>query len=242
MTHDELEKQVREILESIPDDLQVLEQGINSKTQDEYFSLSAKIEKTNDSEQDLINKADTNLFDNTVSADLKKEYLIRLANLGTIPAYRLIEKYLKNNHDHLKDWAVLALRECRMILEYVLLDEEQGFISTPLGGKGNMLRYYIVISARNKFYFNENQQDIITEGFEKTAGDLNSEIEEYNFNKNHCLIKLLLSNYVALDELVLSSIKTCNQSEDFIRIHYMATNQKKPTEQEIKSYLEYLEK
>ena len=75
-------------------------------------------------------------------------------------AYRTIEKFFKQTGQELNAWSALALRECRMLLENELLEEERGFISTGLGGKGKRIRYCFVISSYNGESFQKRQNEL----------------------------------------------------------------------------------
>lgn len=64
------------------------------------------------------------LFDAKTKIDLKKKVLALLALLGTITAFRQIEKYRINPDNDLKQWTALALQECKMLLESTLTNQE----------------------------------------------------------------------------------------------------------------------
>ena len=59
-----------------------------------------------------------------------------------------------------------------MFLESSLLGEDAGIISTGLGGKGNKLRHYFVISSKNDSPFSREQEEVIEEGSEIWTGTM----------------------------------------------------------------------
>jgi hypothetical protein len=76
---------------------------------------------------------------------------------------------------------VLALQENRMLLQTSLLDEQQFFISTGLGGKGKKLRYYLVFINRNRNeLLTKTQQKLVKDelifGLKPEDGNLNPSI------------------------------------------------------------------
>ncbi len=84
------------------------------------------------------------------SLQVKKEILARLATIEKVECYRVIEAFLEIAEEDLHDWALLALNESRMLLESKILDENQVFISTGLGGKEEKLRYFVALMSRTK--------------------------------------------------------------------------------------------
>ncbi len=64
--------------------------------------------------------------------------------------YRAIESFIEEAEEALGFLGILALNESRMLLESKILDENQVFISTGLGGKDEKLRYFVVLMSRTK--------------------------------------------------------------------------------------------
>lgn len=159
--------------------------------------------------------------------------MILLAHNATVDSYRTIEKYLKLSDGKLKDWSILSLKECKMFLENYLLDENQGFISTGLGGKNNKLRYFFLILSHSDAPFNDNQKKIIEKNFIDVANSFNSEIEEINFDINYAGMIALVSMDVAVGMVIEEGIKKCNQKSLFIFQHYFVTNCEIPKKEEI---------
>ena len=135
---DDLLKQIQNVLNKKSIGFNVLEAQIDVEKQMEYFEYVKKLKK-NEVSDDILEQKDI-LFNPETDIEEKKRMLCELALLEDVKAYRTIEKYLENTDEELKDWAQLAYNESRMILESALLDENQIFISTGLGGKGQKLR------------------------------------------------------------------------------------------------------
>ena len=143
MTENKDKSQIQEFLDSIPDDFDILADGIDVVTQSEYISCSKKVGSIH-AQKAIFDKAE-GLFSEELPVENKKRILVELAHLGTVESYRAIEKFLKCCDEELKGWTLLSLQECRLFLEGDLLDDNKGFISTGLGGKGGKLRYCFVI-------------------------------------------------------------------------------------------------
>ena len=134
---------IQEIFGQVPGSFSILEEQIDIDLQMEYFEVSRLAKKDLDKALTLNEKDE--IFNPELDRSKKKALFARLASLENVGAYRTIEKYLKEDHQDLRNWAILALQESRMLLESTLLDENQVFISTGLGGKGSLLRYFIVL-------------------------------------------------------------------------------------------------
>ena len=183
-------------------------------------------------------KASEDLFNPDSPVADKKKILINLAHLGTVEAYRIIEKYVKDGVDkRLKEWAMLSLKECRMFLESNLTEESKGFVSTGLGGKGNKLRYYFVIGSNDAVPFSQRQKKIIEQEFASVCRKHYSLIEEIQFQKNYSLLKVLIPMDKAVGDVIEEGIKLCDGREDFLDVHYYVTNVKKPSKKDIEKYL-----
>ncbi len=155
---------IQEIFGEVPGTFSILEEKIDIDLQMEYFEFSRTIKKDMDGREVL--KRRNQIFDFNKDAGDRKSLFAMLASLEDVSAYRTIEKYLKAGHPELRNWAILALQESRMLLESKLLEESQVFISTGLGGKGSKLRYFVVLIGKEKHGFSDLQKRIIKNEFE----------------------------------------------------------------------------
>ena len=160
-----------------------------------------------------------------------------LASVEEVIAYRTIEKYLKNPEKELKSWAILALQESRMSLESSLLEENQVFISTGLGGKGRKLRYFIVLIHNNK-QVTHTQAKVVENEFDFIFKKYDSEIEKIEHTNNYTTLKALIPLNVPINLVLEKSIRECNQYGNFINEKYIITNVKALTLKEIKKYVD----
>lgn len=227
--------QIKEFLDSIPDNFDILTAGIDMVTQSEYISFSQKINCVDD-QKIVLGKAER-LFSKELPVEDKKRILVELAHLGTVESYRAIEKFLKYSGKELEAWALLSLQECRMFLESDLLDDKKGFISTGLGGKGNKLRYCFVIRSLNAMPFSKNQREVILEQFKFMCKDLDVELEEISFKENYFRAKVLVPMDVAVEEFIERGIKSSNKISQCLQFHYYVSNVNIPTDEEILEYL-----
>jgi hypothetical protein len=235
MTENKNKSQIKEFLDSIPDDLDILGDGIDMVIQKEYITFSQRIGSLND-QKTVLGEA-KRLSSDDLPVEDKKRILVELAHLGTVESYRTIEKFLKCCDEELKGWTLLSLQECRMFLEGDLSDDKKGFISTGLGGKGDKLRYCFVIRSLNAMPFSEHQQAVIIEQFKFTCKSLNVELEAISFKENCLMAKVLVPMDVAVGEVIESGIKSANKISQCLKFHYYVSNVNIPTDEEISEYL-----
>ena len=222
---------------NVLDSFTLIDEGIGLSIQEEYLSFSETIDFDSVDYEEVLTESNR-LFDEHTPIESKKRILILLAHLGTPESCRTIEKYQKNSDSNLKDWALLSLKESRAFLESVLLQEEEGFISTGLGGKDDKLRYYFIVSSKGGLPFSETDRDTLKRGFEAISHKYKSEIEEINFEATYAMIGILIPMDVAVEEVIEESISECNKMSEFLLPDYYVTNVKTPTPEEISKYLE----
>ena len=235
MEDENLYDKIKELFGNIPDNFSILEEEIDIDLQLEYFEFSRK--HRNDIEREEILKHKDDVFIPILSSSSKKSLLVQLASIDDVEAYRTIEKYVSKPDTGLRDWAVLAFQESRMLLESKLLDENQVFISTGLGGKENKLRYFIVIMTKKNADFTDFQKDIVYKEFTYILQNYNAVIEEINFFRNFATMVALIPIELALKVVFKDAIKECNQYGDFLNSHFIITNVKKLSKREILEFL-----
>ncbi|MHB1685838.1 MAG: hypothetical protein ACYCVH_00435 [Ignavibacteriaceae bacterium] len=228
---DKLEN-IQKFLESLPDKFGILEEGIDIQTQKEYIKHSHTFERGELTEKKTLGLSNI-LFDKDEPIDKKKRALVLLAHLGTIVAFRQIEKYNNYPDNELKQWTLLSLQECKMFLESSLLDESTGFISSGLGGLDNRLRYYFLVLPSTNRPFTRTQKDIIRNEFPLVCKDLNSILEMTDFSDTFVGLTVLVPLDVAVGTVIETGIKKCNELGNFVFEHYYVTNLNMPEQSEI---------
>ena len=235
---DNIFDKLQEVTGKFPNRLNILEEQIDVKIQMEYFKLSKKIkkDKSEDTNIDIDSIADLN--SDELSIDDIKKFLIQLAGIDDAKAFRRIEKFVKTAPDELKDWTTLALQESKMLLESSLLDENQIYISTGLGGKDNKLRYFIVLIGEGIKEFADFQKKIIKSEFDYTLNKNECELEKIEFQENYATFTALIPFDVAFQDILRSALVECNQYGDFLQENFMVTNVKALSIKEIKDFVE----
>jgi hypothetical protein len=219
---DNIYDKIQELLGDIQGNLTVLEQQIDADVQMEYYNYARKLEIDFDPDEVLKNRE--TIFRHDLTLDDKKHLLVQLANIDSIEAYRTLEKYTNGSPEQLKDWATLALQECRLLLESKLLDKSQVLISTGLGGKGLKLRYFTVLLTADGRSYSSFQQKIVTEEVRFSIKKARGELEYIRFDKELCTILSIIPLQVPVQGMFDEMVMECNQFGDFLNPDYIITN------------------
>jgi hypothetical protein len=172
------------------------------------------------------------------SVDVKKEILARLATIEDASCFRAIQSCARSAKEPLRDWALLALNESRMHLESNIMEENQVYISTGLGGREHKLRYFVVLISQNRAKFTGTHQMVIRNEFDDVLHRFDAELEEIRFSGYLATILLLLPMNYSLKQVFSEAIYECNQYGQFLNEEFIVTNVKTLSFQEIEAFLE----
>jgi len=211
-------------------------EGIDIEVQKEYLNYSDGFDRGQLPEEE-IEKIGTILFRPEIPYEQKKKGLTILAHVGTISAYKQLNKFYANADKELKQWSALALQECKMFLESELLEENIGFISTGLGGTRDKLRIYFLVLPINGKRFNQKNHKIIENELSHTAKKLKCEIENFDFQELYTGLTVLIPMDVAVATFIDKGIECCNEYGNFVLEHYYAANTEIPDKKEIEKII-----
>ncbi len=233
--HENLYEKIQEILGGTPGRLKILEDRIDIDLQVEYYECSRRVKE----EKDEVWAFDhmQYLEEPGYSLDVKKEILARLATIEKVECYRAIEAFLKIAEKPLRDWAILSLNESRMQIESEIMNENQVFISTGLGGKDGKLRYFVVLMSRTNADLTATQQMVIKNEFEYILKKFDAELEELNYSGYMGTILMLLPMTFSLKNVFKEAIDECNKYGNFLYDDFIVTNVKTLSFKEIEAFL-----
>ncbi|MFC2112315.1 hypothetical protein ACFLTA_03525 [Bacteroidota bacterium] len=235
MEEENIYDKIQEIFGESPGTLSILEEKVDIDLQMEYFEYSKAVKE--DLDEKIIMQEKQELYNPDWSEEKKKRLFARLASIENVEAYRFIESYLREGRGEYRNWAILALQESRMLLESKLLDENQVFISTGLGGKDSKLRYFVVLIRKEKGDFPELQKKIILNEFEISLKKTNAEIEKLDFIENYATLLVIIPLRVHLKNVFREAISECNQYGDFLKSNFIVTNVRELGLEEIEDFL-----
>jgi hypothetical protein len=212
----------------------VLEQRISVELQLEYFKYSEQMRRNNakmtDEEYSVYQQS---LFNSALSPEHIKYILSALAISNDVRAFRLLEKYAEQPAPEAKDWACMALMESRLSIESELLEEKQIYISTGLGGKGEKLRFYVLIIASGQEPFLEYQRQTIEREFAYFLPPEDCEIERLTIHDLYVELLLLIPVRKEIKTILDRVISECNQYGNFISDAITVTNVKELSAEEV---------
>ena len=236
MDEDNIYKKIQEAISSLPENFSILEEQIDVELQMEYFNYSRDLKSGFPAE--LILQHQDDLFDSNLALDEKKNLLVLLASQEKVEAFRTIEKYAQHPDSELREWSILALQESRMVIQSSLMDEQQVYISTGLGGKDQKLRYFVVfIGNENVEKYSTVQRKLIKTELEYALTHSNGILEEISFKKDLAIAILLLPVKSDIQGVFSSVINECNQYGDFVRPDIIITNVKRMSVDEIRRFI-----
>jgi hypothetical protein len=231
------EEDPSDFLSQIPDRFIVAEEEVDRAVYEEYERYAERLVTCQPQETGL--EARQTLFDPTAPLEAKREMLARLAQCGTVDAYRAIEQYVKNPDPALARWSKVALYECRMGLESELLEEPVGIISTGLGGSQHRLRYLVAIGI-SCGPLHDRQRGRLEAAWRTTCERYDSVLEHVHVHPPHVLFTLLVSMETAVGTVIDAGIAAANGDAPILRRNYFVTNVAVPTEEEIQQVLNEL--
>ena len=217
----------------------ILEQRVPVEQQLEYFKYSEKIRnKSTEIDDDIYDLFVTGLECDNVSKEDKKEALSILASSKQVRAYRLLERYAKNPDEELVNWAYMALMESRITLETELSGEKQIYISTGLGGKGESIRFYVLMLSSGGVNFVDYQRKIIEKEFGYTMSGNNCEIERLTIGDKYIELVFLVPIRSDIKRILEGAIRECNLYGNFLSEIFTVTNVKELTNEEVNQIME----
>ena len=229
-------KKFRDSFSKMDGHFHILEQRVPVELQMEYFKYSEQVRKER-AKPDL-NDMDYTAFRESLSnpestTDYKKYILSMLATSREVKAYRMLEDYVQHPDEDVSNWAYMALMESRISLESELSDEKQIYISTGLGGKGEKLRFYVLMLSRDRKPFLEYQRKVIEREFAYFLPKAVCEIERLTIGEQYVELVFLIPVRADIKLTLDKVINECNQYGDFLSDIFTITNVKELTEQEV---------
>lgn len=232
MEEDKFYNNIQKALEDLPKNYSILEEQIDVAVQMKYFEFTKKMRDV-EIPEDYFAKRDE-LFEGDVEDDRKKEILTSIAVYDDVKAYRTLEKYVEDADGELKQWGILALQENRMLMHSSLLDEQQVFISTGLGGKGKKLRYYVVfLSKEQDVMLTETQQKLLKDELIFEIKKHDGEFETMDFMEGFSSTLVMLPLSAEIKSVFQNVIDECNQYGGFLQEDLVITNVKVMSRSEI---------
>ena len=228
---------IEELLNNLPDNFKILEETIDIEIQKEFFDSAQNIQFSADS--DTIAELIDQLNDSNTKLEDKKLVLQKLSMTDSVESFRAIENFRKDPPVELKDWTVLAFQQSQMIIQSSLLEEQQVFISTGLGGKLDKLRYFLIFPYASRLDIDEIQKEMLKKELSFVLEQNNGELEEIEFLYGYATAFALIPLNIFVSDMIKDILLECNQYGHYLTEDVIITNIKKFNHEEI---LEILKK
>lgn len=158
-------------------------------------------------EDDLLSDAIPLLYDSTYSSIRKKRLMVLFATSASVECYRALEIYISTNLP-LKDFAIAAYQHARMVLEMDIMDKVSLYISSPLGGKNNAIRYAWTLEMNKKGAIPSFLKQLFKQECNFVLKKQNCIIERIAFSREKIgvlvLIPALTDPYPFLEEIMIN--------------------------------------
>lgn len=234
---DSLEK-FQESFRNLEGNIHVLERAVPVVLQMAYFKYSERLRRRNAPPRPLSAEECESMYATLCTNDLvtvegKKHILSQLATSQCVRAYRLLEEYAQIADPDVLDWAAMALMESRMFLESTFSEEKQIYISSGLGGRGEKLRFYVLLMSKDRVPFKEYQRQTIEREFAFYLPKMDCEIERLSIGEQYVELVFLVPYRVELKPMLDRVIEECNQYGDFLSGVALVSNVKELTPDEV---------
>jgi hypothetical protein len=228
---DEIFDEFQQSLESLKGNLHVLETDVPVERQMEYFHYSENVRKALD--DDNVEDQITTLNDSNATLEQRKYAMTYLAVSGDVRAFRALESYSKEHQDERDEWISMALLQAKITLESEFSDQRQVFISTGLGGKGRLLRFFSLFKSNNLKTFSAYQAELIGKELPFHIHKYGGECEELKIEENYFTVVFLIGLKVNIKRMLEEMLRECNQYGNFISKSFIVTNVKRYNQDEI---------
>ena len=142
-------------------------------------------------------------------------------------------EYAEAPDPEMANWAYMALMESRIVLESDLSDEKQILISTGMGGKGEKLRFYVLILANELKPFQDYQRKIVEREFPYQLEKADCEIEQLTIGEQYVAMVFLIPVLAEIKQVIERVINECNEYGNFLSSSFTITNVKELSEEEV---------
>lgn len=229
--------------------IHVLERSVPVDLQMEYFRSSKDYKRGISRDYKATDEECADLYAELVgqTASEEPEYLskytvrnllIKLASSKNPKAYTYLKQYVEQHPEAPElDWACLALMEIQMGLESELSDEKQIYIATGLGGRGEKLRFCVLMFSATLQPFEVYQRQVIEREFGYYFPKADCEMERLEIGENYVNLSVLFPLRSDIRLIMAQIITTCNEYGNFLADVYTITNVKEFTPEDIEETL-----
>jgi hypothetical protein len=228
---------LQQVFGDIAGNISIIDNNVPVETQMEYYKYVSRCKKKEISEADFL-MYELELGSSNLSKAKKKRILVTLAMTKQVRAYRVLEDYARHPDEGMTHWANMAVLDSRMGLETELSGEKRVYISTGMGGKDNKLRFYVLLINAGKRPLADYQQKLVRDEVSYRFNNYNCDLERLTFNDKCIEIVMLINIQDDIQSVIDSIIKECNVYGEFLSRHYLITNAREPSADELQQMVD----
>ena len=235
-------------LQDLQGNFHILEQQVPVQRQIAYFKFSDRLKQEYSSHLPFEDERVDEIYDALCDEEEdemekagkaeKRRLLTLLAISRSIKAFRLLKTYIEQPDPEIADWAAMALMESQLALESELSDEKQIYIATAMGGKGQKLRFCIVLYAKATLSFLPFQRQTIEDEIAFHFSHSNCEIERLEIKDQYVRLLCLIPVKADVQAIFDKILNGCNEFGAFLRHGFTISNVHEITEEEILDEIE----
>lgn len=114
---------------------------------------------------------------------------------------------------------------------------DQGLMITGLGGKEEMMRYFVVIASTASSKLNSGFKSKVQDSIYTHFSSQEVELEKVVVNPDHIEFTVLIHIDLSVEEVIMPLIGDLNQPKQQLLKHYLVVNTEIPSPTEIKQYI-----
>ena len=211
---------------------------ISIATHKEYIAYHDKIDCEKYDCKKVIEQSKKSLNDKNEDEVIKMKLLFLLGHFATKECFNILMAYISNPESNLKEWALSAIKDLQLHIKNEVYEEGKDMIMSPVGGKGNMARYFVVIGSKHNKRLDAAAKKIITKDLFATITNKHSQVEEIEFGKNYVLFTVLIFFDIASQKVIDAFLDKISKEKGILKCHFFIVNTHKITKAEIKKYLQ----
>ena len=204
----------------------------------EYIAYHDKIDFEKYDYKKVIEQSKKSLNDKNEDEVVKMKLLFLLGHFATKECFDILMAYIDDPQSNLKEWAVLSLKELQFSIENEVYSDGKDTIMSPMGGKGNMARYFVVVGSKYNKSLDVATKKIIIQDLFTTTDNTYSQVEKIEFGKNYVFITILISFDIACQAVIDTFLDKISKEKGILKYHFFMINTHKITKKEIKEYLQ----
>jgi len=207
----------------------------------EFLETYSKLSKEHFLFEELLENNPLELPEKNI--DSIKKWLVHISKFTRTESLEIFKEVLENpEFTEIHAWAQM----CDMILKAnfrsEILNEDQMFMLTGMGGKDNKIRMFVGFVTDNKVDFTEVQANVLKKELSFTLNKHKGELEKIEFDAEVAKAIFLLPFDARIGDIISQAVEKANELGHYIKDNFLFTNNGELSRHEILDFFEKKEK